>query len=151
MDRPGPSVSSRVSGSIPLLAGGIFGGLSTIATVGDSDLFWHLAQGRQTLSEGLVRVDTFSWTVRGLPILIDQWLGQVVWYGAYATLGWSGIILLRALIVAAIATLIVAAALDAQRRPSGRCSRHGASRSGPRRAATSSRHRGSCWKRVCPT
>jgi len=110
-------VSGRVSWSIPLLAGGIFGGLSTLATVGDSDLFWHLAQGRQTLTEGLVRVDTFSWTVRGLPVLIDQWLGQVVWYGAYATLGWTGIILLRALVVAGIATLIVAAALAAQRRP----------------------------------
>ena len=117
MDPFGPPVTDRVSWSIPLLTGGIFGVLSTIATVGDSDLFWHLAQGRQTLTEGLVRVDTFSWTVRGSPVLVDQWLGQVVWYGAYATLGWHGIILLRALIVAGIATLVVAAALGAQRRP----------------------------------
>src|SRR5438874_4033724 len=77
----------------------------------------HLAQGRQTLSEGLARVDQFSWTVPGMPVLTDQWLGQVAWYGAYAGLGWTGIILLRSLLVAGIATLIVAAALRAQPRP----------------------------------
>ena len=56
--------------------GGIFGALSTLATIGDPDLFWHLAQGRQTVTDGLARVDTFSWSVNGLPVLTDQWLGQ---------------------------------------------------------------------------
>ena len=117
MDRPGAAVTRRFSWSLPLLAGGIFGALSTLATVGDPDLFWHLAQGRQTVTEGLARIDTFSWSVNGLPVLTDQWLGQVIWYEAYAALGWNGIIVLRALLVAAIVTLIVAAALTAQRRP----------------------------------
>ena len=105
------------SWSLPFLTGGIFGALSTLATVGDPDLFWHLAQGRQTVTEGLARVDEFSWTVNGLPVLTDQWLGQVIWYEAYAALGWTGIIVLRALLVAAVVTLIVATALNAQRRP----------------------------------
>lgn len=105
------------SWSLPLLTGGIFGALSTLATVGDPDLFWHLAQGRQTVTEGLARVDVFSWTVNGLPVLTDQWLGQVIWYEAYAALGWTGIIVLRAFLVAAVVTLIVATALMAQRRP----------------------------------
>ena len=105
------------SWSLPFLTGGIFGALSTLATVGDPDLFWHLAQGRQTVTEGLARVDEFSWTVNGLPVLTDQWLGQVLWYEAYAALGWTGIIVLRALLVAAVVTLIVATALNAQRRP----------------------------------
>jgi hypothetical protein len=117
MDRPGTAVTRAFSWSLPLLAGGIFGALSTFATVGDPDLFWHLAQGRQTVTEGLARVDTFSWSVNGLPVLTDQWLGQVIWYEAYAGLGWNGIIVLRALLVAAIVTLIVGAALTAQRRP----------------------------------
>jgi len=117
MDRSGAAVTRAFSWSLPLLAGGIFGALSTFATVGDPDLFWHLAQGRQTVTEGLARVDTFSWSVNGLPVLTDQWLGQVIWYEAYAALGWNGIILLRALLVAAIVTLIVVAALIAQRRP----------------------------------
>ena len=117
MDRPVAAVNRIFSWSLPLLAGGIFGVLSTFATIGDPDLFWHLAQGRQTVTDGLARVDVFSWTVNGLPVLTDQWLGQVIWYEAYAALGWNGIILLRALLVAAIVTLIVAAALFAQRRP----------------------------------
>jgi hypothetical protein len=117
MDRPGPAVTRPVSWSLPLLVGGIFGALSTLATVGDPDLFWHLAQGRQTVTEGLARVDVFSWSVRGLPVLTDQWLGQVLWYEAYAGFGWNGIILLRALLVGAIVALISGAALGAQRRP----------------------------------
>ena len=117
MDRPGATVTRRFSWSLPLFAGGIFGALSTLATIGDPDLFWHLAQGRQTVTEGLARVDSFSWSVNGLPVLTDQWLGQAIWYEAYAALGWNGIIVLRALLVAATVTLIVAAALTAQRRP----------------------------------
>src|SRR5438309_7401496 len=117
MDSPGAAMRTRSSWSLPLFMGGVFGALSTLATIGDPDLFWHLAQGRQTVTEGLARVDVFSWSVNGLPVLTDQWLGQVIWYEAYAALGWNGIIVLRALLVAAIVTLIVAAALMAQRRP----------------------------------
>src|SRR2546425_9770883 len=117
MDRPRPTVTRTYSWSLQLVAGGIFGALSTLATLGDPDLFWHLAQGRQTVTEGLARVDTFSWSVNGLPVLTDQWLGQVIWYDGYAAFGWNGIIVLRALLVAAIVTLVVAAALSAQRRP----------------------------------
>jgi hypothetical protein len=107
----------KTSWSLPFFIGGVFGVLSTLATIGDPDLFWHLAQGRQTVTLGLARLDTFSWSVNGLPVLTDQWLGQVIWYEAYATLGWNGVILLRALLVAAIATLVVAGALSVQRRP----------------------------------
>ena len=117
MDCPGAAVTRGFSWSLPFLTGGIFGALSTLATVGDPDLFWHLAQGRQTVMDGLARVDAFSWTVNGLPVLTDQWLGQVIWYETYAGLGWTGIIVLRAFLVAAVVTLIVATALSAQRRP----------------------------------
>lgn len=106
-----------MSWSVPLLIGAAFGALSTLASVGDSDLYWHLAQGRQTLAEGLARLDRFSWTVNGTPVLTDQWLGQVAWYSAYAAWGWHGVILLRALLVMSIVTLTVAAALASRRRP----------------------------------
>jgi hypothetical protein len=110
-------MTNRFSWSLPLFMGGVFGVLSTFATIGDPDLFWHLAQGRQTVMQGLARVDVFSWSVNGLPVLTDQWFGQVIWYEAFAVLGWNGIIVLRALLVAALVTLIVAAAFSAQRRP----------------------------------
>ena len=106
-------MTNRLSWSMPLFVGGVFGALSTLATIGDPDLFWHLAQGRQTVTQGLARVDVFSWSVNGLPVLTDQWLGQVIWYEAYAALGWNGIIVLRALLVAAVVTLIVAASTAA--------------------------------------
>jgi hypothetical protein len=109
----------RVSWSIPLLVAGVFGALSTLATIGDPDLFWHLAQGRQTLAEGLVRVDRFSWSVAGLPVLTDQWLGQVLWYAAYALAGWHGIVLQRALLVGAVTMLVVVSAHAAQPRAIG--------------------------------
>ena len=60
MDCPGAAVTRGFSWSLPFLTGGIFGALSTLATVGDPDLFWHLAQGRQTVMDGLARVDAFS-------------------------------------------------------------------------------------------
>src|SRR5437879_10701270 len=116
MDRSRPSVTRAFSWSLPLFAGGIFGATSTLATVGDPDLFWHLAQGRQTITDGLARVDTFSWTVNGLPVLTDQWLGQVIWYEAYAALGWKGRIVMRALLVPATVTRSVDRALMPQRR-----------------------------------
>jgi hypothetical protein len=105
-----------MSFSIPVIVGAMFGALSTLAPVGDSDAFWHLALGRQTIAEGLLRFDRFSWTANGTPVLTDQWLGQVVYYAAYAASGWHGIVLLRALLVAVIVALILATALWAQRR-----------------------------------
>jgi hypothetical protein len=95
----------------------MFGALSTLPRLGDSDVFWHLAQGAQTLRNGLARTDVFSWTATGTPVLIDQWLGQVGWYAAYAAAGWTGIAALRGIAVALVVTFIVAAALRAQPRP----------------------------------
>jgi len=106
-----------MSWSLPLLVGATFGALSTLATVGDSDVFWHLAVGRQTLAGGLERLDHFSWTANGTVVLTDQWLGQVAWYVVYVAAEWRGVILLRALLVAAIVTLIIGTALWSGRRP----------------------------------
>src|SRR2546425_10490645 len=107
MDRPRPTVTRTFSWSLPLVAGGIFGALSTLATLGDPDLFWHLSQGRQTVTDGLARVDTFSWSVDGLPVLTDQWLGQGTWYEGHAPLGCTGIIPFRAVLAASIVAVIL--------------------------------------------
>ena len=105
------------SWSTPLFVGAIFGALSTLAPLADSDLFWHLAQGRQTIQGGLARADAFSWSANGTALAPDQWLGQVLWYLAYVSLGWHGIALVRALCVALIVSLTLAAALFVQGRP----------------------------------
>lgn len=101
--------------TIPLAVGAVFGLASTSFAVGDSDLYWHLATARETLARGLVRTDLFSWTIPGAPVGVDQWLGQLAWYAAYATGEWRGVLALRAIAVTALVALIVAAALA--RRP----------------------------------
>ncbi|HUQ17202.1 MAG TPA: hypothetical protein VM070_05395, partial [Candidatus Saccharimonadales bacterium] len=107
----------RVSLLVPILAGTAFGAASVAFPLGDNDVFWHLATARETLAHGLVRTDLFSWTVAGQPVPTDQWLGQLLWYGAYLAAGWSGILGLRGAAVALLAGLIVWSAL--RERPRG--------------------------------
>jgi len=96
---------------VPVAIGAFFGAVSTRLPVGDSDVFWHLAIGRDTLARGLASTDAYSWTVRGQPISVDQWLGQVLWALADEAGGWRGIVALRALAIALLVGIIVYAAL----------------------------------------
>jgi hypothetical protein len=91
---------------IALLLGAAAALVAATQPISDTDLFWHLATGRETLAHGVVRTDLFSWTVRGSPVSTDQWLGQIVLYGAYAALDWWGIALVRILGVGALVTLV---------------------------------------------
>jgi hypothetical protein len=101
----------RVAATVPLLIGAFFGAISTRLMVGDSDVFWHLALGRDTLANGVPRVDTYSWTVLGQPISADQWLGQVLLAFAWQLGDWRGLVALRAVAVAVLVALIVYTAL----------------------------------------
>lgn len=82
--------------SLAFLVGAAAGAASAIRPAGDSDVYWHLATAKEALAHGLVREDLFSWTVRGASVSTDQWLGQLLFYGAYLVDGWGGIVLLRA-------------------------------------------------------
>ena len=92
--------------SLALLLGAVAGLLAATQPISDPDVFWHLATGRETLAHGLVRTDVFSWTVRGEPVSIDQWLGQALMYGAYLVGDWRGVAILRVLSVVALVTLV---------------------------------------------
>lgn len=92
---------------VALLAGAAAGLLAATQPISDTDLFWHLALGRETLASGFVRADIFSWTVNGAPVSTDQWLGQVALYGAYAAMDWRGIAILRVIAVTALVALVV--------------------------------------------
>jgi hypothetical protein len=96
---------------VPVAIGAFFGAVSTRLPVGDSDVFWHLAIGHDTLARGLSSTDAYSWTVRGQPISVDQWLGQVLWALADEAGGWRGIVALRAFAIALLVAVIVYAAL----------------------------------------
>ena len=103
---------------VPLVLGGLAAFAASQAPVSDSDLFWHLAVGRDVAAHGIARLDTYSWTVAGRPILVDQWLGELVLSLAYAIGSWRGIVTLRALAVGAIAAMVVWTSLaERPRRP----------------------------------
>ena len=97
---------------IALLLGAVAGLVAATQPLSDTDMWWHLATGRETLAHGIVRTDLFSWTVRGAPVSTDQWLGQVVMYASYLLADWRAIAMLRVLLVVALITL---AALNASR------------------------------------
>ena len=100
--------------ALAVLLGSVAGVLAATQPLADSDMWWHLATGRETIANGLVRTDIFSWTVRGAPVSADQWLGQVLMYGAYALTGWWGVGLLRVVSVVALVGAVSFAASGAR-------------------------------------
>jgi hypothetical protein len=80
-------------------------------------MWWHLATGRETLVNGFVRMDVFSWTVRGQSVSTDQWFGQVLMWLSYLAGGWHGIAVLRVALVVALITLATLGAARAATRP----------------------------------
>jgi hypothetical protein len=103
----------RLPLAVPIAFGAALGVTSTAVPIGagDSDVFWHLATAREAISAGIVRSDAFSWTVRGAPLSVDQWLGQLLLYAGYAVGEWRGVLAVRALAVALLIALVVAAAM----------------------------------------
>jgi len=72
----------------------------------DGDTFWHIAAGRWMIAHGAVpATDPFSDTFAGKPWLTHEWLSEVVMAGAWLAAGWSGVMLLTGLAVAALAAL----------------------------------------------
>src|SRR5262249_6382631 len=53
------------SSRLALVLGAAAGAVVTLQPISDSDLFWHIANGRLTLQLALPQIDTFSWTIAG--------------------------------------------------------------------------------------
>ncbi len=102
--------------AIAVLVGGALAAASATIAVADSDLFWHLATARETVAQGFVRSEVFSWTALGAAVATDQWLGQLVLYLGYSVGSWTGVLAVRTVTVAVLVMCIAAAALV--RRPS---------------------------------
>jgi hypothetical protein len=63
----------------------------------DPDIFWHIAVGRDIWRSGAFpHVDPYSMTFQGQPWIANEWLGGLLFYGAYAWADWRGVILLSA-------------------------------------------------------
>lgn len=104
-------------GGLALFLGATAGVLAAMQPLSDTDMWWQLATGHETLAHGIVRADVFSWTVHGTQISTDQWLGQVIMYGAYLFGDWRGVALLRVALVIALVTLVALSAMRRTTRP----------------------------------
>ena len=101
--------------ALAVLAGGAIAASSATFPVGDSDMYWHLANAKQMFVRGLVRTDIYSWTVAGAAVPTDQWLGDAIFGAGYTVGGWLGVLAVRTI---GVFVLVVAIALAAfARRP----------------------------------
>lgn len=73
------------------------------------DVWWHLATGRWILAgHGVPRADPFSFTAAGNEWIDHEWLFQCLLYAVHRVGGAPGLIVLKAALVAAAATLVFA-------------------------------------------
>jgi hypothetical protein len=70
------------------------------ATLSAVDLAYHLRAGDQILAGGgIPRVDTFTFTAAGRDWVDQQWGAQVILATTYRLAGWTGLVVLRAILV----------------------------------------------------
>src|SRR5277367_1049049 len=73
----------------------------------DPDMWWHLKTGQYiTEHRSIPHVDPFSFTRAGAPWVAHEWLTELFLYQAQRMAGWSGVIILFALITAAAFFLV---------------------------------------------
>lgn len=78
--------------------------------IGDPDLGWHLAVGREMLRDGRIpTVDHFSYVAEGRPWLVYSWLAEVFFAACEALAGPGGLIVLSALLVTATSAVVLSA------------------------------------------
>jgi hypothetical protein len=74
---------------------------NTGAFLGDPDVYWHIAVGRDIWRAGaLPHFDEYSHTFRGHAWIAKEWLSQLILSSAYSLGGWRGVATLAAAIVA---------------------------------------------------
>lgn len=78
------------------------------ALLNDPDIFWQIRMGQWIVEHGaLPHTDVYSFTKAGAPWISSSWLSQVLFAKAYAAGGWSGVVVLAALAIAATFALLV--------------------------------------------
>jgi hypothetical protein len=104
--------------ALAVTVGAIFAAVASRFPVNDSDVFWQLQVGRWTLEHrALYTHDTLSATLAGAGVPVNQWLGQVLLWVAFAAGSWWGILALRVVSVFVIATVTMWAAIARASRP----------------------------------
>jgi hypothetical protein len=89
--------------ALPILA-------SLLAPLSSVDLAYHLRAGAEFLDSGrIATTDTWTFTVAGEPWLNQQWAAQAFLAGVYRIGGWTGLVVLRAIVAGAISALVFVA------------------------------------------
>src|SRR5689334_7069354 len=88
--------------ALPVLA-------SLLASMSSVDLTYHLRAGDEILMAGAIpRVDTWTFTAAGLPWPDQQWLSDVALTVVYRLGGWTGLAVLRAILVGVVFASLLA-------------------------------------------
>jgi len=70
--------------------------------ISNNDIWLHLKSGSLILSRGAVpRVEEYTFTREGTPLVDHEWLSQVIFFVSYAAMGLAGLGLLKGLLLAA--------------------------------------------------
>lgn len=89
--------------ALPVLA-------ALLATLPTVDLAYQLRAGAGIIAgRGIPATDTWTFTAAGLPWLDQQWAAQAVLGAVYGLAGWTGLAILRALMVALMTAFVLAA------------------------------------------
>jgi len=72
----------------------------------DADMWWHLRTGEYIVNEEIPRQDVFSFTVPNNEWITHEWLSQVLMWQTYDWTGFSGLIVLFAILTAAAFILV---------------------------------------------
>ncbi|MGQ9523580.1 MAG: hypothetical protein ACUVTZ_01945 [Armatimonadota bacterium] len=116
MDRNRSSLT--IQAAAPLVGAGLVAFVSTLASVPGVDLWWQMAAGRLIWTTGAVpTADPFSFTARGRPWLVHEWVPDVLFYLIYTHLGPTWLVILKAAVIGTALVLVLALALRASGRP----------------------------------
>jgi hypothetical protein len=62
----------------------------------DTDTWWHIRSGEETLQNGFIRADSFSHTLDGTPWVNHSWGAQIILYAAWSLAGYTGLVVYMA-------------------------------------------------------
>lgn len=73
-----------------------------VRRVAEADIWYHLANARQILERRAVpRVDLYTFTAGGTPVIDFEWLSELVYYGAFKGWGQRGLIVVYVILIVA--------------------------------------------------
>ncbi|MCK4911904.1 MAG: hypothetical protein KAR83_09680, partial [Thermodesulfovibrionales bacterium] len=92
---------------LAVFATAIAAAVLAIYPIRNFDMYWHLANGREMLEQGvIINEEVFSYTARGKHFHNHEWLAQVILYLVHLGSGITGLINFKAVITALVSALL---------------------------------------------